>query len=53
MDENVLLAAPEQIAEELVNQQERPQAPDESATLRQMAARAALEMLDPWKKTGA
>lgn len=45
---HVLLPPPQAVVEEVLSRVEAPQVPDERTILRQLAARAAWEHLDPW-----
>ena len=46
--EHVLLPPPHTVVEEVLSRVEAPEVPDERTILRQLAARAAWEHLDPW-----
>lgn len=45
---HVLLPPPQAVVEEVLSRVEAPDVPDERTILRQLAARAAWEHLDPW-----
>ncbi|MBI5830792.1 MAG: hypothetical protein HZB16_00590 [Armatimonadetes bacterium] len=46
--EHVLLPPPQAVVDEVLSRVEAPEVPDERTILRQLAARAAWEHLDPW-----